>query len=287
MRTLSFRQSACISTIAISMGVVLALSGAKRAFADESLDKILATAMDNHPDIVAAKAKVALAEAELNATRLQVARQVITLWGEKNSRAVAVGKIQEEIDQTSDRIKRKILIDNLYDARIKLEQAEAEIKFLTAKKTDIAPQSKESRTPKPLQIPTGPIVDKIRSEFPTKTIEFEFVDQPLDQVINYIADNIKFPILIDNAELSNAGIDSNMPITMKMGRTPILAAIQALQDKYQSIGLQFVIRDYGILLTTAEQAKQQGYCPVLIDKELSPGPETYTPATSPSKQEKP
>ena len=46
--------------------------------------------MENHPDIVAAKAKVALAEAELNATRLQVTRQLIALWGNRDSQHLAV-----------------------------------------------------------------------------------------------------------------------------------------------------------------------------------------------------
>jgi hypothetical protein len=48
---------------------------------------------------------------------------------------------------------------------------------------------------------------------------------------------------------------------MDMPKTPLPAVIQALQD--QNPGWMFVIRDYGILLTTIDQAKAQGYYPAL------------------------
>src|SRR5262245_18077686 len=53
------------------------------ACADElpSQDQALARALENHPDIVAAKAKVALAEAELYGKRMEVSRQVLGLYG--------------------------------------------------------------------------------------------------------------------------------------------------------------------------------------------------------------
>ena len=206
MRTLSFRQSAVICAAAISIGLILASAGATRAFADESLDKLLAASMENHPDIVAAKAKVALAEAELNATRLQVARQLIALWGNRDSQHLAVEMATEQNKRLSalpanamDNETKSRVAQNLKDATIKLEQAEAEIKFLSEKAIPAATEEEESKEPpKELQQPQGPVVDELSKEFRTKTIKCEFVDTPLSQVIDYMKNDLKYPIYLDS-----------------------------------------------------------------------------------------
>jgi hypothetical protein len=262
MRTLSFRQSACILTIAISMGLVLTLSGTGRLFADESLDQLLATAMESHPDIVAAKAKVTLAEAELNAARLQVARQLIALWGEKHSQSAAVNQIQQEINVTKDLPKRDTLTQSLQDARVKSEMTETVLKYLTEKKNPAEPESKNTaEAPKELQEPSGPIVEEIKKEFRTKTIQLEFSDTPLNQVIDFMKEDLKYPIYLDKRALNEAGLSPDTSITMDMQKTPLPAVIQAFQD--QNPGTIFVIRDYGILLTTIDQAQDKGYYPAL------------------------
>jgi hypothetical protein len=270
MRVLSFRQSAVICAAGIFIGLVLASAGAGRAFADESLDQLLATAMENHPDIVAAKAKVALAEAELNATRLQVARELIALWGNRDSQHLAVEMATEQNKRlsalppnTADNETKSRVAQNLKDATIKLEQAEAEIKFLSEKAIPAAKEEEEEskEPPKELQQPQGPIVDELSKEFRTKTIICEFVDTPLSQVIDYMKNNLNYPIYLDTRTLSEAGTTSDTPITMDMKKTPLPAVLQAMQDQNQ--GWMFVIRDYGILLTTIDQAKAQGYFPAL------------------------
>jgi len=265
MKTSSFRSFTTVVIIAVTFGLILALSGAQRVYADESLDKMLTTAMENHPDIVAAKAKVALAEAELNATRLQVARQIIALWGAKNSQVIAKNQIEIQLNQSPDYLKREVLMKNLEDARVKLEQTETEMKYLTEKAAPVVLQNISSNAstvpPKEPQYPGGPIVEELTKGFCTGTIEFSFVDTPLQQVKEYMQDYIKYPIYLDTSALEDAGISSDRPITMNMAHTPLPAALQALQDQNQ--GWMFVIRDYGILLTTIDQAKAQGYYPAL------------------------
>jgi hypothetical protein len=269
MRVLSFRKSAVICAVAIFIGSVLATADAGRAFADESLDQLLASSMENHPDIVAAKAKVALAEAELNAMRLQVARQLIALWANRDSQHLAVEMATEQNKRiaalppnTMDNEAKSRVAQSLKDASIKLEQAEAEIKFLTSKAIPAAAENEEAKEPpKEIQQPQGPIVDDLSKEFRTKTIKMEFVETPLSQVIDYMKSDLKYPVYLDTRTLNDAGITTDMPITMNMPKTPLPAVLQALQDQNQ--GWMFVIRDYGILLTTIDQAKAQGYFPAL------------------------
>lgn len=288
MKISSFKKSTCINIIVFSIGLVLALSCANRTFADDSLEQFLTAAMENHPDVVAAKAKVALAEAELNATRLQVARQIINLWGNRNSQYDAMHQSRSQLDRTKDNVERGMLLRSIQDAQVKFEQAEAEIKYLTAKVTPIAQLSKDSKAPsKPLQIPTGPMVDRLRQELPNKIIEFEFVDTPLEQVIDYLSNYLKFPIYFDLETLCGANtiIANDQPITMSMRNTPLAAALQYFQDNHQ--GTQFVIRDYGILLTSIDQAKAQGYYPAveyLREIEKQKAPDGTTPAAQPSRR---
>jgi hypothetical protein len=229
------------------------------------LDKMLASAMDNHPDIVAAKAKVALAEAELNAMRLQVARQIIALWGNRNSQEFSLDSNQKQLPVIKDQEKRVALVQNIQDTRVKLEQAEAEIKFLTYtfEKSGGSAENKTNQNPPTagevveVPQPNGPIVDEMRKEFCTKTIEFDFIDVPLEQVISYMADHLKYPVYLDKKSLETAGVAADSPISLTMQKTPLPAAIQAIQD--QNPGLVFVIRDYGILLTSAENADEQHF----------------------------
>jgi hypothetical protein len=289
MRTLGFKHSAVIGLIAISMGLVFAASGANHLYADDSLEELLSKAMENHPEVVAAKAKVTLAEAELNTTRLQVARQIIALWGNRDAQVRLVQKNKEVSQKTPGTIPAGDLQDN----EAKLHQLETELQYIMGKEKPDEPQSVVSEAPpKPLQIPTGPIVDKLRKEVSAKKIDSEYVETPLEQVIANMADTLAFPFYIDKRALEVSGMGPDMPITMTIKKTPLLATLQAFED--QNPGLEFVIRDYGILLTTANQAKAQGYYPALdlnnlpvkekspqtYIPQITPGPETYEPPTN-------
>ena len=263
------KSSKRVCLFAISIGLIFLLAGSSYLIADESLDKMLASAMDNHPDIVAAKAKVALAEAELNAMRLQVARQIIALWGNRNSHEFSLDSSQKQLPVIKDQEKRVALVQNIQDTRVKLDQAEAEIKFLTEKfeKSGASDANKTNQnSPTAREVveippPNGTVVDAIGKEFRTKSIEFDFNGIPLEAVISYMADHLKYPVYLDKKSLDAAGIAADSPISLKMQKTPLPAAIQAFQDQNQ--GMVFVIRNYGLLLTTAENANEQHFYPAL------------------------
>jgi hypothetical protein len=287
VRTLSFRQSASICIITFSMFAVLVSGGTNPVYAEDSLEQLLSKAMENHPDIVAAKAKVTLAEAELNTTRLQVARQIITLWGNRETQKSIVQKARE-LDKATPGV---IPTLELSDSEAKLHQLETELHYIIGKETSVIPQKKDSQTtPKQLHIPTGPIVEQIRKKFQTgETIQMEFVDAPLSDVIDYLMNYLKIPVYFDLEACSGANsiIASDQPIKMNIRNAPLAAALQYFQDQWQ--GTQFVIRDYGILLTTIDRAKAQGYYPVLDfarEIEKAKSPEANTPEPTPSNPRK-
>jgi hypothetical protein len=280
MRIPSFRQSACICTIAILTGILIVFSEANCACADEALDQLLATAMENNPDIITSKAKVALAEAELNATRLQVARRILTLRGDLEKQKIIVDYAQKTQQSGAPGSTVKELQEN----EAKLQQMENELRFLIGKDgITIAPAMSVQTLSKPLQIPTGAIVDKFKKEISGKTIDMDFVEVPLQQVIDYMTDYLEYPIYFDkNGIGERTGIDpESIVITLHMKNTPILGVFQAIEDQHPV--LKIVLRDYGVLITSIDQAKAQGYFPALeVNKlgekeKINPGPETYSP----------
>ena len=255
-------------------------------FADESLDKTLAKAMEKNPEIITAKAKVTLAEAELNAIRLQVARQVVSQWNSLESQRV-INKLVESSYNTGS---GGTTVKDAQESKAKLQQLEAELQFLCGgaeiagiKKdivTNISSNTDVTQTAKPLQIPFGPVAEKYTKDFFAHETKMEFVDTPLSQAIDFIMNYHNLMFVIDKKVLADAGISSEMSITMDIKGVSLAAALQLFQDQYQ--GLQFVVRDYGILLTTIDQAKAQGYYPVLeyaklVGKEKPAGPQTYIP----------
>ena len=62
-----------------------------------ALDKSLAQAMDSNPNIVAMKARLAMAEAELRNARFEVARQLVGCWNEIKAQEPAVALAEEQV----------------------------------------------------------------------------------------------------------------------------------------------------------------------------------------------
>jgi hypothetical protein len=288
MRILSFKQSACICTVAICIGLIFAVAGSGRVFADESLDQLLSSAMEKNPEIVTAKAKVALAEAELNAIRMKVANQIISQRNALEKQRNIV-KIDKETYGKGTGTTFKELQEN--DA--KLKELETELNYLSGLNAIAGVQEKDSpisqdslREAKSPEPPTGPVAEKYTKKFFTQATKCEFVDTPLSQVMDFLKSYHGMEFVMDKKILAEAGTPDDLPITMDLKDVPLYAALQFLEDQNQGQHLQFVLRDYGILLTTVDQAKAQGYYPLLeyakslgtdIAPEVHPGPQTYNP----------
>jgi hypothetical protein len=238
-------------------------ANADRAYADESLDKLLAAAMENNPEIVTAKAKVVLAQAELNATRLQVARQIISHWYAMEKQRNIVNRMKEVNQKTAG----SIPLQDIQENEANLSQLETEFKYLSGhietagvQKQGLPAQPDSILARKPLQVPSGPIAKKFTKEFFAQPVTLEFRDAPLDVIVQTIKDQYKFEFVLDKEVLAEAGISPDMPVEIELKGAPLTAALQFFEDQHQR--LQFVVRDYGILLTTIDQAKAQGYYPV-------------------------
>ena len=80
---------------------------------------------------------------------------------------------------------------------------------------------------------------------------------------------------------------SDRPLTIDLKGLALADFFQSLDDREPE--LKFVVRNYGILVTTPERAREQGYFPVVDFARLAAGGETQAetprdlqPATPPA-----
>lgn len=271
--------------------VVMSLTAVSTAHAEEVLpsqDQALARALVNHPGIVAAKAKVALAEAELYGKRMEVSRQVLGLYGSLKMLEVQIdaskanlSRLKAEFEKakglaasgaadqsTEDKIAAEVHAAeaHLVSAIGEREQAEKELRLLIGNATQAAEAASPLEAASAnLQAPQGPIVEKVRIVL-EKPIKLDFVETPLQQIMQMLSDDAGVMFSIQRPVLESIALSVDAEISLRTNEVRLRDALQAFEDANPD--LQFVLRDYGILLTTKDYAQEQGYAPVLdLSKE--------------------
>jgi len=257
-----------------------------------TLDQALAEAMDKNPGIIAAKAQVELAQAQLNITRLDVARQLVALWNDRQVQENAVTSARNRLEHIVTLSKTgavsteavDIAKGALIDAEAKLARAQSEWEFLTGQAPPAlsAPRASSPAATvlrAPLQIPHGPPVEKIRQALNTPT-QIEFIDTPIVDVCEYLKDLHRIEIEIDDQAFEDVGIEiravkgevstskgpkgkdkTSLIISVNVKGVSLGAALQLLEDKFRET--KFVVRDYGLFLTTPDRAQEAGYMPAV------------------------
>jgi hypothetical protein len=244
-----------------------------------TLDQALASALQTSPKVMVAKAKVTIAEAELSAAQMEVARRIVQSWTDRQLR-------QAEYDRWLERNKRapgSVPTTTVIESGAAVAQLEMELRSLIGQASSTVPLVGRSNTSvnvgsnrslaferpaKPLQLPHGPIVEKIRKALMSQT-EMLFTESPLQEVMDYLRERHKIDIQLDARALDDAGTGTDTPITINLKGITLADALQAWDDKMPD--LKFVVRNYGILVTTPERAREQGYFPVVDFARLTAG----------------
>jgi hypothetical protein len=250
-----------------------------------NLDQVLAVGMERSPDIAAAKAKLQLAEAELNGVRMEVAGKIITAWNEFMDRENALGLAQRSLDRASDLRKKNAMSEADFDDEKKAEwnanrayqQSEINLRNRLGligpgaiHGGDSAAGAAPSHAAAPLQLPHGPMVEKVRQALSSRS-QLVLTDTPFTDVVQYLKELHRIEIQIDKDALGVAqdGFNVENKLTFEIGEVPLAAVIQAIEDKCPP--LKFVVRDYGILVTHRDRAQKAGYFPVVEFVRLSGG----------------
>jgi hypothetical protein len=242
------------------------------------LEEMLAEALKNNPDIRVAAANVSLAEAELNRTRLQVTQKVIALHAALLSQKAAVTYQQKQYERYKSLVATKSIgPELLQEAEEKLARAKAKLTELESQmpallgKTPRDAEAKDTyaaarqaledclrqgyldnqalrRMTQELQKAQGPLAERIRRALET----------PI--TVNY--KDVKFSEILKDLEKKAPGLSfhvRDLPTEGQFGADeakgalhfdtplPIAAILQAIED---DTGAHFIVRDYGILVTS-------------------------------------
>lgn len=239
-----------------------------------SLEALLSQGVENHPTVMAAKAKVALAEAEVDTARFEVSRQIIALRGEYDTLMQGMDRAQMRLRTASQDLEaaralveagsadRKAAADAelgvveatgaLISTKAKLAGLGAELeRMLRGAAAHLSqPQPPQPREQAP-SLPV-PVVQRTAAALDTIIPTVDFTDVPLKDVMAFLGDAAKTTITLD------AGcIPAENLMTLRLKDVKLSAAFQALEDT--GLDLVFVVRDYGLLATDKTKAEEQGY----------------------------
>lgn len=251
------------------------------------LDELLSSAIASHPEILAAKAKIIVAEEELRAKQYEISKQILNLRREiakvdstiefttaaaKNFRKTAesmkaklaqsTNLSQAEKDTQTAQIdfqegEAKRYEESLPGIGVQRAQLEKDLQYMTTGEYSVKSQSTRQSAATVKQMPQGSVADKIKTAL-NGPIEMDFAETPLFSVLDYASERLHIPFMIQTEALRNSGIDPNQTlITFSIQGVPLWGTLQALEDRVA--GIQFVVRDYGVLLTTKESADRNGY----------------------------
>lgn len=260
-----FRKTWMVSSAALA--VVLAAAGG--ALAAPGLDELLSQAMDGHPAVLAAKAKVSEARAALGAAQLEVTRQLTAMRTEFEVQEQAVEKAKKQVETLTGELEKaktanlKDVMDieaQLTAAKAALEAAEARLNRLNTDLDQLhaltgrlasqaAPARPEADTE--AQKPTEAAGGKMTAVL-SKPVDLDVSDAALPDVIKALRTASKAPLVVDAArELGD------VHVTLQLKQVRLGAVLQAIEDQCSDV--KFAVREYGILATQKEHAREQGF----------------------------
>jgi hypothetical protein len=81
--------------------------------------------------------------------------------------------------------------------------------------------------------------------------ELEFIETPLQDVVDYLKDYHKIEIQLDEKALEDLGVGKDIPVTKNLHGLSLRSALNLLLPK---LGLTYVVQNEVLLITTAEDA---------------------------------
>ena len=115
----------------------------------------------------------------------------------------------------------------------------------------------------------SPVEKKIEEALKQPT-QFEFVETPLKDVVDYLKDLHKIEIQLDVAALKEVGVEDNTPITKNLRGISLRSALKLLLDELQ---LKYVIHNEVLLITSPAKAESEEY----LTAEVYPMPDLLLP----------
>lgn len=250
-------------TTKLELGALLAvLLICDTSVAVPPLEELLERAMHSNAEIVVARTQAELAKAQLSLVQMKVARETVALHSELTAQTEKIRLIRAQLKASQG---GKDAMVSLIDAEAKLAEIQAHMLFLTGQSMPGRSVSGHPTAARPaleaarplLQSPLG---QKIRDAL-GETTSLEFVEHPLGEIGEYLSEVMEIPIVVDESV-------QDLPITLIL-EVPFAAATQSMEDVCPQV--RFVIREYGILITSSEVAAQRQFLSVIDFWNLTAG----------------
>ncbi len=131
--------------------------------------------------------------------------------------------------------------------------------WLTSSASPIAGEEPNGKSAPAFAAPTNeaakaaeklPPEDRIRQAL-QKKIDVDYVNTPLDNLVEDLKKKLNIPIVLDNKALSEIGVEITAPVTFRLSN---VSADHALRLMLRSLGLTKIITPETLLITTPEEA---------------------------------
>ncbi len=102
----------------------------------------------------------------------------------------------------------------------------------------------------------GPSVERIKQVLsePLKSSGLEFIEEPLESVVNFLQDEYGIPISLDAPALEDAGLTLDEPESIKIHNVTLRSALRLWLKTNR---LTYVIRNEVLIITTSEAAEAE------------------------------
>ncbi|MBL8827064.1 MAG: hypothetical protein JNM18_08765 [Planctomycetaceae bacterium] len=221
----------------------------------ESLEAAINGSLQNHPEIVAAQAKITAARAEFDKVRLHVVGQIAASWGQLKNKREEVNQLKKRVAAEKDPIRQAEIEAALVLAQGEYEQMATELHYMTQFTGGQALNNHDQPAGAEPQVPHSQVARKTLEKIVKQPVTLEAIDVSLQDLLNLIRTQNGVNITIDVA----GGVSPDMTFSINVAQVSLLSALQAIED---CSGLQFVMRNYGLLVTHPHVAQDKGYVPV-------------------------
>jgi hypothetical protein len=239
-----------------------------------NLDEMIATALKTSPEVLLAEAKLRQAQAELNEVRLRVTREVVGAFNDKKHKQSALVLAERQLQLAAKAAEHgatstaevELARSHLGGAELGIAQADATIRYLLGVGSQFDPGqirvTLATETAKPRHI-TRPPVPEVLTEPLNREITVKFDKTPLSEVAKTLTALAGVSVLVDPLSRHDSFEETQITLTLAKPVT-VTTAFQALADNFD---LFFLLRDYGILVTSARRAREIR-APVIPDVPL-------------------
>jgi hypothetical protein len=263
----------CFLVLLISFNTILAQEPAPKKLSSSEL--LLQKALQNSPEIREAEAKLQLASIEVEKAKLKVSQALMSELSEIEELQTTIRLLRDEVDELAKTQQGGKASLAVVAASQKIRSAESEIR------------RRQSKLDIQLKEPTGGISFKVplgEAVFPQRQPEVAAPDEEHPMFLLYkdippssrerITKNLKMPVKLpeDHDELPLSDIlnffqsaskhnlviklpnnhDKLPKISLKKGELTLGDWLLMIQDDLSENGLKFVVRPYGLLLTTSD-----------------------------------